>query len=65
MRLSALMDPDNNKQIASNIGREEREEELQRYSLFPLYPTGVFHSSYSPPKRTNVTLFYNSVPAGL
>lgn len=44
MKLAALMDPDSNE-LGARIGQKEREEELLRYSAFPLYPTGEVTSA--------------------
>lgn len=41
MRLTALMDPDNSPDGAS-ISANQREQELERFGTFPLYPTGAF-----------------------
>lgn len=39
IRMAALMDPDNSKD--PSIGNErQRQDELQRYGMFPMYPTG-------------------------
>lgn len=35
------MDPDNSP-ISKTITQSQREEELERFGTFPLYPTGVF-----------------------
>lgn len=40
-RLLALMDPKNSP-IGSSISAAQREEELERFGTFPLYPTCVF-----------------------
>lgn len=41
VKLAALMDPNSYPGVLPNIADEDRETELQRYSTFPLYPTGV------------------------
>lgn len=54
--LSALMDPDNHKE--TKLNPIEREEELQRYRAFPLYPTGTFSISFNlQPSRFTVLTY--------
>ena len=39
IRMAALMDPDSSKD--PSVGNErQRQDELQRYGMFPMYPTG-------------------------
>lgn len=52
MMLSALMDPDHHKEPKFNP--IEREEELQRYRAFPLYPTGALSSLLSFSRRASL-----------
>lgn len=46
IRMAALMDPDNHKD-AQIGGEKDRQDELQRYGLFPMYPTGTYNPTLS------------------
>lgn len=53
------MDPDNSP-IGKSITQAQREEELERFGTFPLYPTGVFSQFELHPERSNVTMLFSA-----
>lgn len=40
LKLGSLMDPDNYKSVAPETNEHARQQQLEKYSTFPLYPTG-------------------------
>lgn len=49
MKLAALMDDDNYKNADDNA-RKRREQEIEMYSSFPMYPTGMSSHRTEPPE---------------
>lgn len=65
VKLAALMDPDSYKGVLQEYTEEDRERELQRYSTFPLYPTGTPFSPWITSLLFDVLILLNSISGGL